>query len=256
MSKIEKSPDLTIVGAADEFRKVELIEPTPSGYLMLALEIDRRPPFAYFLESAGKRRTLEQLTALRDQLRSRGDVIEATVFKAFLTPPGRGAFLKKRPEVKIARFDVVLLVEFRSLEDARTFEHSEAWLSEAEELAKMARQSICLTAENGRRIGPVDHLKQGVFLFNYFYADYLQQNLQVWEYTAGWFQQQTGLDNSVLLLPDRSEGIDYKIINHCRWDRLRDVLPSLLFKPSFRSFVLANFAANATAAIPVFYRKV
>jgi hypothetical protein len=57
-------------------------------------------------------------------------------------------------------------------------------------------------------------------------------------------------------LPDRREGVDYKIINHCRWDRLTDVLPSLLFKPSFRSFVLANFAANSTAAIPVLYRRV
>jgi hypothetical protein len=78
----------------------------------------------------------------------------------------------------------------------------------------------------------------------------------VWEFTAGWFQQETGLANSVLLLPDSGQRTHYKIINHCRWDRLSDVLPSLLFKPSFHSFVLANFAANATAAIPVFYRVV
>jgi hypothetical protein len=254
-STAEKSPNLKIVGPSTRFPKVGLIEPTRSGYLLLALEIDHRPPFAYFLKSARKRLAIEQLRALGQQLRARSDVVESTIFNALLSPPGRGEFLRKRPHVKVARFDLVLLVEFRSLENARTFARSKIWLSKTEELTKLARGSISLTAENERRIGPVDHAKQGVFLFNYFYADHLQQNVQVWEYTAGWFQQETGLDNSVLLLPDRHEGVDYKIINHCRWDRLSDILPSLLFKPSFRSFVLANFAANATAAIPVLYRR-
>lgn len=235
---------------------MRLTQPTHSGYLLLALEIDRRPPFAYFWESARKRQAIKQLSALEDQCRSRSEVIEATVFAALLSPPGRGEFLKKRPQVKVARFDVVLLVEFGSPQAARKFASSEFWLSKADEFARLARSSLLLTAQNGRRIAPVDHARQGVFLFNYFYADHLEQNLQVWEYTAGWFQQQTGLDNSVLLLPDSPQAGDYKIINHCRWDRMRDVLPSLLFKPSFHSFVLANFAANATAAIPVLYRIV
>jgi hypothetical protein len=255
LTRIEKSPALNIVDPSNLFRSVALIEPTNSGYLLLALEIDRRPPFAYFLESTRKRCALGQLGALARQLRLRSDVIEATVFKALLIPPGRGEYLKKRLQVKVARFDLVLLVEFRSLEEARTYAHSEVWASKTEELERLARSSISLTAENGRRIGPVDHHRQGVFLFNYFYADHLEQNLQVWEYTAGWFQQKTGLDNSVLLLPDGRQGVDYKIINHCRWDHLSDILPALLFRPSFRTFVLANFAANATAAIPVLYRR-
>ena len=40
------------------------------------------------------------------------------------------------------------------------------------------------------------------FLFNYFYADDSEQNIKVWDYTAGWFQYQTGLDNSTVILPD------------------------------------------------------
>jgi hypothetical protein len=32
------------------------------------------------------------------------------------------------------------------------------------------------------------------------------------------------------------------------------VLPSLLLRPTFRSFVLADFAANRTAAQPILYR--
>jgi hypothetical protein len=43
-------------------------------------------------------------------------------------------------------------------------------------------------------------------------------------------------------------------MNHCRWDRLRDLMPSLIFKRSFRTYVLANFAANRVAAMPILYR--
>jgi hypothetical protein len=38
-----------------------------------------------------------------------------------------------------------------------------------------------------------------------------------------------------VLLPRDGERSEYNIMNHCRWDRLRDVMPSLLFKRSFRS---------------------
>ena len=254
MAHAETSPSLHIVGPKDRFPKVKLIEPTRSGYLLLALEIDHRLPFAYFMKSANKRRALKQIQSLAAGLQSRSDVIEARIFKAVLIPPGRGELLKMRPQVRAARFDLVLLVEMQSPDAVHTLARDEFWLRSADQLAKLARHSICISAENGRRIGPVDHNRPGVFLFNYFYADHLEQNLQVWEYTAGWFQQETKLDNSVLLVPEPGQRLDYRIINHARWDRYRDILPSLLFKRSFRSFVLANFAANGTAAIPILYR--
>lgn len=62
------------------------------------------------------------------------------------------------------------------------------------------------------------------------------------------------LDNSTVLRPVRSSDAGYTLINHCRWDRLRDVLPSLLFKRSFRTYVLAHFEANDTAPMPILYR--
>jgi hypothetical protein len=49
---------------------------------------------------------------------------------------------------------------------------------------------------------PVDHHRQEVFLFNYFYADRTHLNLAAWQYTAGWFADQTGLDDSTVLPPD------------------------------------------------------
>src|ERR1700704_5705723 len=38
----------------------------------------------------------------------------------------------------------------------------------------------------------------------------------VWEHTAGWFQQETGLDNSTVLMPARADLSEYTLINHCR----------------------------------------
>lgn len=121
-------------------------------------------------------------------------------------------------------------------------------------LRRESRLTYRMTGENLRRIGEVDHTRDGVFLINYFLAADEQQNLAVWEYTAGWFQHQTGLDNSVLTRPVDQDGPNYSIINHCRWDRLGDILPSLLFKPSFRRYVLKHFEANDTAATPILYR--
>jgi hypothetical protein len=39
-----------------------------------------------------------------------------------------------------------------------------------------------------------------------------------------------------------------------RVDRLRDVMSSLICKGSFRAYVLAKFAVNRVAAMPILYR--
>ena len=122
------------------------------------------------------------------------------------------------------------------------------------------KRVMVVVGSNARRIAPtgdVDHTRDGVFLFNYFIADKLEQNLKIWEYTAGWFSDQTGLDNSTLIVPEADtdpKTCPHSVINHCRWDSLKDVLPSLLFKRSFKTFVLDNFEANNTAATPILYR--
>lgn len=246
--------DLQIVGPRDRFPEVSLIEPARSGYLLLAAEVDRRPPFGFFIESGRKKRVIQSLKTLAQSLRDADNVLDATVFKALVIPPGRGAFLKKRPEVEIARFDVVLLVEFRTTGAAERYGETSAWKETIAQVQKDARKAVHITASNTRRIGPVDHSLNGVFLFNYFYADSVDTNLKVWNYTAGWFQDQTGLDNSTVLLPQDASEVPYTIINHCRWDRLRDILPAILFNRSFRPFVLDNFEVNSTAAIPILYR--
>lgn len=252
MTKMHET--LQIVGPKNIFPEVSLIEPTTSGYLLLGAEVDRRPPIGFFLTSRRKKRLLGKLKTLAEQLAGRDDVFDATVFKALIIPPGRGAFLKKRPNVKVAKFDVVLLVEFENVEAAKAYQDTPAWNSLLQYTRETSRNFVDLTASNTRRIGPVNHATDGVFLFNYFYADSLDINLQVWNYTAGWFQDQTGLDNSTVLLPQNPGVVPYTIINHCRWDSLRNILPAILFNTSFKPFVLDNFEQNNTAAIPILYK--
>lgn len=234
------------------FPKVSLVEPTSSGYLHLAAEIDGRLPF--LPNSPKKQKLIAASKRWCRQLEAEPNVVSAVVFDAFLIPQGRGEFIKERPDqVHIARFDLSVLIETTTPEAAEALRVSSIYTDMERAIRKTASFTHSITATNVRRMGAVDHGKQGVFLFNYFFADDTAQNIAVWEETAGWWEQETGLDNSAVLLPHDGES-NYNVINHCRWDHLRDVLPALLFKRTFRSFVLANFRANRVAAMPILYR--
>ena len=101
----------------------------------------------------------------------------------------------------IARFDVAILIECESLDAAELLRTHPAYTELVQLIFSAASLVHQITATNVRRIAPVDHSRGGVFLFNYFFADSVDQNLSVWNYTAGWFQAETGLDNSTVLLP-------------------------------------------------------
>ncbi len=101
----------------------------------------------------------------------------------------------------------------------------------------------------------MDRTRQGLFLFNYFVADEADVALRLWDHLARWYEVETGLDNSTLLVPLEGERSDYLAINHARWDLSVPRLMSRQFgKRSFRTFVQANLAANRVGAMPVLYR--
>lgn len=250
---VPKPAPLRIAYPSADYDKVSLVEPSRQGYIHLAAEVDRRPPF--LPPSRTKRNLIRDLRRLCAHLEARPEVDSAVVFRAVLIPPGRGALLKGRPDVRVARFDAAVLVETATVADAERLRADPAWAAVESRTREAAERVHVVTAENVRRIGPVDHDRGGVFLFNYFYADDVGQNLAVWEYTAGWFEQETGLDNSTLLLPTDGAATEYTVINHCRWDGLADIVPSLVLKRSFRTYVLGNFEANRTAAMPILYRR-
>jgi hypothetical protein len=246
---------LTVVNQHLEFPTVSLIEPSTSAYLHVAAEIDARPAF---LPSSGKKRAvIERCKELGRKIQSAPGVVDVSIFKAILVPPGRGEFIAKRSgKAHVARFDLAVLIECKDRDAAMLTDRHPAFVSLLGAIKKSATFTHFILASNVRRIAPVDHRRQGVFLFHYFFADDVEQNLAVWNYTAGWFQAETGLDNSTVLLPDAAAPSQYSMINHCRWDSLGKVLPSLLFKKTFRTYVLENFAANNVAGMPVLYRLV
>jgi hypothetical protein len=248
------APDFTYVDVGRRFPQAKLIEPTTSGYLLVAAEVDRWPMF--LPDSRAKRRLLRRVTRLLSILHDDQRVLEAVAFDGLLTPARRGELLRHRPEVPIARFDLAVLVETTSPTTAAALEAAPAWQELVAMIKEAGRHWYRLRAHNVRRMGPVDHHRQGVFLFNYFYADRTDLNLAAWQYTAGWFRDQTGLDNSTVLLPDATSEPRYRLVNHARWDRLRNVLPSLLFKRSFHTYVLEHFRVNGVAAMPVLYRLI
>ena len=244
---------MEIVNEQLNYPKAPLLPPAWSGYILLAAEVDRRRRL-FLWESHRKKRLISKCKELARKIAAVEAIISADVFKAILIPPGRGAFLRQRPQVHVARFDVVVLIETDSREAAEALQFHPLY-QELETIIKAAASHThIVVARNVRRIGDVDHARDGVFLFNYFYSDDAEGNVAVWEYTAGWFVAETGLDNSTVLMPLDGHSREYGIINHCRWDGLADILPSLLFKTSFRKYVLDNFEANHVAAMPILYR--
>ena len=235
----------------------ELLPPAEVGYLVVAAEIDRRPMF--LPGSRAQRRVVKSAKALASELERRDDVVRATVFRGFAHLVfGENRALLRRAEsagkLQRARYDVVVLIETTTPNDAATVRSDPAYRRLTDAVGGTARRTFELAAASPRNMGDVDASRQGVFLFNFFYGEDEAQLVPVWEYTAGWWNVHTGLDNSRVLAPIDGERRDYGIVNHCRWDHLRNVAPKMIFRTSFRRFVLANFAANGISAQPALYR--
>lgn len=257
-----RPPGMTIVNGhlARSIRAQHMLqEPNGYGYIHLAGEVERPHPLKR--NSAAKRALLAELRAAAARLRDAwtGKVRRIDLFDAFVIPPGskegRQVIAKSGYDVHVAAFDVVVLLECTDVEAAREVRASEGFAALETLLRDGASHVHCLTARNAKRIDEVDHDRDGVFLFNYFYAaSDPAVLLAVWEYTAGWWTAKANLTNSTPLAPAEGERSEYALINHCRWDRLIDVLPHLLLRPSLKRFVLANFTANDIVAMPILYR--
>ena len=251
---MQTSPDISIANPHLHFDKVSLIQPSKNQFLLLAAEVDKSI-FPFYLHTSKRKKKLLKVYKKRcSEIKSNKGIVSALVFKAILVPPGRGKLLKERPNIHKARFDVVILLEIQEGFRIDEIKSLKAYKEIEELISRNARHTFFMIATNIKRINTVDHTKQGVFLFNYFYADDLKQNIKIWEYTAGWFQQETGLNNSTLLLPKNPEESQYKVINHCRWNSLLDILPSLIIKRSFKEYVLDNFYKNNVGAMPILYK--
>jgi hypothetical protein len=243
---------MDIVLPRGEGPKAPLRASSEAGYLLLAANVERRAPF--LPRSRGKRALIDAVSRQLAELSYVNAVVYADLFVARLVAPGEGDALLRRRGIKPARFDVVALIQTVDPASAADLREHPAYQKLHTALSAGALDMFEVAARNVRRIGDVEHKRSSVFLFNYFYADDPERLIPVWEYTAGWFVENTALPDSEVMEPLPGERADFGIINHASWPHWRTFLPKLIFLPSFRRFVLGTFAANNIAAQPIMYR--
>jgi hypothetical protein len=243
--------DLQLVNPQPRYAKVTLIQPSPLGFIHVAATVDPprgRTPFPG--RSPRKAALLTRLRALARQLERLAIVERVTVYRAVLVAPPAGS-AKQAPHR--AQHDVVVLVETTSPAVLGEVQATKPYQLLVEAVTEAASDVHVMPARCPKRVGDVDKTRQGLFLFNYFVADDAAVALQLWDYLAGWYAAETGLENSTLLEPLGEA--DYVFVNHARWDHsLPRFLLRQLTKPSFRTYVLANLQANRTGAMPILYR--
>jgi hypothetical protein len=250
--------ELKIVNPDPAYATIKLVEPATRGYIHVGAEVrPRRLPFLQRLPAGREKSALiGRLTRLARQLEDLEAVEKVTLFDALAIAPARSAYLKERADsIRVPRFDVVVLIETTSPAVIRDVQSTPLYEALLDALRSQAKRLHVMAARNAKRVGDVDKTRQGLFLFNYFVADDARVMLQLWDYLAGWYAVETGLDNSTLLVPLESERSDYLAINNARWD---ESLPRFLWrqfsKKSFRTYVLANLEANRVGAMPILYR--
>ena len=248
--------ELRMVNPDPTYSTVSLISPTTLGYVHLAAEV--RPPSRpgpVFFSPRDKSELLGGLKVLGRQLEQLAEVERVTVYEARAFALPSGYVRHRKGSLRPARFDIVVLVETTSATTARELQATSEFQALRDLLSGRARRLHAIAARNAKRVGDVDKTRQGTFLFNYFVGEDPEVVMQLWDYLAGWYQAETGMDNSILLAPLEGEKSDYVIINHARWDGSLPAFAARQFtKKSFRTYVLANLDANHVGAMPVLYR--
>jgi hypothetical protein len=243
--------ELNIVNAKPKYRPATLVEPAPLGYILLSADVEPPTgPRPFPAKSENRTALIGRLHSLANELERLDSVVKATVYRALLSPPPAGYAKTAR---HAARFDVITLVETTSPGAIADVETAGAYKQLAEELDGMANYLDIMRARCAKRIGDVDKTRPGLFLFNYFVAEEVDVALELWDYMAGWYMTETGLDNSTVLQPIGEA--EYGFVNHARWSYgLPRLFLHQMTKPSFRSFVLANLEANRTGSMPILCR--
>jgi hypothetical protein len=227
------------------WERARTIRPADGGFVVIAV---RSGAWSIPPAIPWQRRTaaLRGLRELAGAIHSESRVVSASTFRGTVRPPGdRSLPGQWRGPVE---YDAVLLAQTTDLQSAEELIQSSKVTIALEEFS----EAVALAGFNARRIADVDHSRPGVFLFNFFTADTAEANLDAWQHTAGWFQDVTGLDNSTVIRPT-SGATEFTLINHCRWDHYAKVLPALMLRPSFRTFVLNTFRTQAVAPHPALY---
>jgi hypothetical protein len=243
-----ESGRLVLENPDPRWTRPHLIEPSPAGFLHLAIQTRPRPrPGPVLGRQPARDRALDQVRAYARTTAERSEVVEATAFRAVLMAPGPKEALQP---------DVALLVQTEAHVQALALHEAPELAALLESLRATGARTRVVAASNVRRIADVDHARQGLFLFNHFFAPDRDLAIALWDRLAAWYEAELGLDNSMLLAPLEGEHADFAIVNHARFEgSLAGVAAKQFAKRSFHTYVRANLRANGVVAQPVLYRR-
>ena len=244
--------ELRIVNENPNYPPVKLIEPTTLGYIHLAAVVQPRQ-VSFLPAGREKAQLLARLKQFALQLEQVDMVEKVTVFHSIVMAPPSGYVKQHRDAIHLPRYDIVVLVETTSPETARQVQKTAAYTVLVAALRSKTNDLHIVVTRNVKRVGDVEKHRKGVFLFNYFVGEDPQVTLALWDYLAGWYAVETGMDNSTLLLPLEGERSDYTIINHAHWNGLLSFMWQQMTKRSFRTYMQANLDVNHVGAMPTFY---
>jgi hypothetical protein len=213
----QQNPLLSVVDQPNQTLNVStprLLPPTSHGFVQLAANTSS--PIVS-----------TQLKQFASQLEQQPGIEKATVYKSIFPN---------------APFNLVVLIETNTVNDAKNLEEYAVYNQLKQTLAQNSSRFHSLTASNVRRLGDVDRNSQGLFIFNFFQSSQakpskaeIEKDTAVWDKEAVFFQQ-AGLNNSLLLAPVEGTSSDYTVVNHARWNQggLMNLLWTVMTNPNLR----------------------
>ena len=247
-------PETKITNPGERYHRASLIEPSHSGYVHIAAQIDPPSRPGPARPTRARNEALARLSLERSRLTQRHPDWSVDVFRAFGFPPLDALPMPERYRSLAALYDVTVLIKTPTTAELSPISKDAAYQAVLGVLDQRARSPTITSARNARRIADVPAAAQ-LHLFNHFFAED-HSALDVWDYMAGWYQQEMGLRNSEVLAPIEPDSTPFAFINHASWDiGLARFVSRQLSRRSFRSFVIANLRDNNIGALPFLYRR-
>jgi hypothetical protein len=244
-----------ITNPGGRYHRASLIEPSHSGYVHIAAQIDPPARPGPARPTRARNEALARLSRERSRLAQQHPDWSVDVFRAVGFPPLDSLPIPERYRTAAAFYDVILLIKTPTTAELPSLSEDAAYQAILDVFDQRARSVTITQARNARRIADVPS-DQKLHLFNHFLAEDAGA-LDVWDYLAGWYQQEMRLKNSEVIAAIDPHSTPFAFINHASWNMtLARFISRQLSRPSFRTFVLANLRDNDIGSLPYLYRNV
>jgi hypothetical protein len=246
-------PAAKITNPGERYHRASLTEPSQSGYVHIAAQIDPQSRPGPARPSRARDEALALLDHERSRLAQEHPGWDVDLFRAVGFPPLDTLPIPERYRTAAAFYDVIVLIRTRETAELTSLSEDAAYEAMLEVLDQRARSVTITRARNARRIADVPS-NDRLHLFNHFLAEDTSA-LEVWDYLAGWYQQEMRLTNSEVLAPIDPDSSPFAFINHASWNMsLARFISRQFSRRSFRSFVIANLRDNEIGSLPYLYR--